>query len=575
MIAGVGLLISCVIAFSAPQPFVLAPFREAMTAISARDLPLKIQSLWYYPTAVRGAPWQIPIEFGLFQVLTAAISRLIGHLALAGRLLSLGLSILNIALVWRLVRVWFPGEDRRLATLAAVFMICAPIYQAVSTAHLIESLALALGLTYASLATPFRDVDHPGRILLAVLFGILTAIVKLTTWAPFAVFVGLDMGLQILADLRGGERRLAVLRRLGVAAGLALLPLAAGYWWTNFAKGIRLANPVAPLSDATAVAWNFGDLSLRLRGDYWLLLAGKHGLLMLGPAILVVPFLLYRGLPRVLGSPLKRLVGLAFAAYLAHVVVFLPLQLRHEYYLAGSGVFLSLIVAVVVHSIGRLSPPRRVALAMVVAAFQIVGAWGYLALKRSYEDVEAQALVDALNELPGSGPVVILGFDWTPWIPFLGHRRALMLDQTSFSDAEITALAAANDTVRYEAVAYLEPQFSAAALQLGDALKIPHGEVIRFGLSGVIDTDAAAPMGDEVASGRAQKRLAELGARVGPQASLSDGIVYLHLPFASDGTGHGFEIVVKRGFDAFYLRLPDMSLVRVRGYFRPSSGARG
>lgn len=121
-------------------------FRQTQTAITSYWL-LKGSPWLAYETPVLGAPWSIPFECPLYQLLVAALVRLSGiPLDPAGRLVSFVFVLLMIHPVRKLTLA-YGGTDTEVLVFT-ILLLGSPVYLYWGTSFLIETSALFFSLEF-------------------------------------------------------------------------------------------------------------------------------------------------------------------------------------------------------------------------------------------------------------------------------------------------------------------------------------------------------------------------------------------------------------------------------------------
>jgi hypothetical protein len=558
--------LTLVLAFTAPDPFFLAPFRESQTAISADYLRREpAGGMLAYQLPVLGVPWRIPLEFPLFQQLTAWLAASGLGVAQAGRWLNL---FGFVACVWVAKRLWdswgFPPEWRGLAL---AFLITSPLYAIYATSHMIESLALLLALLHLWGASQLARGGRWPWLLLAMPAGALAAMVKITTWLPAGGLIAfLALGQFLRAKARGDLARTAS-RWLapGAAVGAAF---GAGAFWSKWAAGIRSANHLSEAfqSEAQLRAWVFGSLADRLSPKTWLLIGGKDLILLFGPLGLGVPLLLvvawWKGGAWANGR--LRQMTLALAGYGIHVLAFPRLNLRHDYYMFGAGIYLLFATVCALAVCVELATScwvRRLGLLLVFS--MALGSPAYLLLKRGYHDFAADQAVAALNEVKAPGALLAFGLEWSPRVPFATGRKALM---AAIDDpAAVTAAIAANRQTPFAAMVVLGTSNASVVQSAAESVGLDASRRVPFAPNGYLLLPPGSDLGVFPAV-IASPQLAELRRRVPSDRPWRDGLIYRKISLGR-GLDEGVVFIVKRGVDAFYLRVDRLQLFRVREYF--------
>lgn len=571
VIAGVGVLAVWFLAFTASDPLFLAPFRESQTAISA-DWLLREPAggALAYQTPALGPPWRLPLEFPVFQQLTAWVAATGVGVAQAGRLVSLVCWIGCLGVMARLMPDW--GLPRRWVAPALALLAVAPLHSAYAAAHLIESLALLASVLHVWAFWRCSRGAGPGWWLCAVLAGVAVALIKITSWLPAAAIAGVITLMAINEAWRSKAGSSLWVRCAGLAA-VGVIGLAAGLAWSRWSATVREANPLASylFAKGPQQSWIFGNLRDRLSPKLWVLLAGKHLILLFGPLGVAIPWVLWKGLRAAAGTDprLRAAVWIPFIGYAAHVGALFPLHLRHDYYLFGSGIFLAAAVAAALALVdsqqagGRwvrwFAPWLAVSMASAGLAHEI--------LRRGYHDVAADAALDTVGAVREPGALLLFGFDWSPRVPFSAGRKALMVPEERPSRENLAALDEALKKARgtpFAAALIMGSEWNSAVPGAAARCGLDPSRKYPFCVGGylLLQTNAQP---SRVLSATAAPELAELALRSLPAAPRS-GLVFWRWP-GSGRPGDGFEFVVRRESDAFWVRSRGLQLIRLRRYY--------
>ena len=127
-----------------------------------------------YWTPVLGPPWSIPFEFPLFQWIVALLARMGVGLDPAGRCISWAFGVLALLPLSR-ISTYFDIDP----WIVGCLYLASPLYLFWGSAFLIDTCALFFAASF--LAYGLED-----KWILCLLSGVLTALVKLPTLAPFA-----------------------------------------------------------------------------------------------------------------------------------------------------------------------------------------------------------------------------------------------------------------------------------------------------------------------------------------------------------------------------------------------------
>jgi hypothetical protein len=378
-------------------------FRQTQTAYTALEYHRFGIDLLQTPLPTMGPPWVVPFEFPLFQAAAALVMDAGVPTDLALRLTSLAFFVLSAGLLAAIIRLEL-GD--RVAALTLVAFVIAPLGLLWSRTSTIETLAVAASLASVLGALRWDRGGSRWDLAMGIGFGILAALVKITTAAVWLV--------PALLLLR--RSRLMAVAIVGVSLG-------AGLVWTAYADAIKAASPaIAGLVSTTTSMriWNFGTLAQRLDPATWLTMAGwAVGLL--------VPLLILA--PRVLGA--SRLGLWAIGTLLLGPLVLTNLYAVHDYYWMAIAPAMAILVGLVIQRLLTM-PDRRAARIRLMGAGVLVGL-SFIAYPRwinAYNGTDELGTLRLAAEIrsetaPGD-LVAISGQDWSPAVLFYADRRGYM-----------------------------------------------------------------------------------------------------------------------------------------------------
>jgi hypothetical protein len=400
-------------------------FRQTQTAIAAEGL-LAGDNFFHYKIPVLGPPWEIPFEFPLYQGLVALLARLFSApLDQTGRFVSILFYYLCFfPLASILSHLNFRGVQR--IPVLALFAV-SPLYIFVSRLFLIESMALFLSLMY--LDQVFRMVQSEERwqyryIAGAAVFGVLSALVKVTTFAPFFVLGTFLSGWQFFKEHNNGFK---IKRAIPVSVFCVVLPIVFAKGWMMFGDQIKKQNPfTVNLMSNTQGEWTYGTLSQRINPRVYigLLRAGNYhiGSILVGILVLAVYIWLCRRW--------NWIAAICVVLYIGTIETFFNLHVVHEYYPYSIAIFLVVAVGVLITSILKI-PDSKAWIGVALLILQ-VGACGHRYFIRYYpiQSINhpgwpaASAFIDRTTR--PQDVIVIVGENWSPEFPYQSHRRAIM-----------------------------------------------------------------------------------------------------------------------------------------------------
>jgi hypothetical protein len=407
-----------------------SPFRETYAAITARYMVNRPPTL-AYEVPIHGPPWSVPLEFPLYQWTVAAVVTLF-HTPLeqTGRAVGIAFFLLTLVPANALLReLNLDGTKRALVLAVALF---SPFYIFWSRTFMIESTELFWSVSYCALARAWQRRPTALNWGLAVIAGSLAAAIKITTLVPFVLAV---LAWPLADGFAGLATRPVPWRRLIAASGLVFFPLAAGACWTRYADQVKSLSPFSPwFTSSSSTEWVFGGLHRRIDWAEWKHLVRCWSIVVGHRAILVAAALL--GL---IGSRRWQFLACTALALMAPLI-FWNLHASHDYYSYANGLFLLAAVGLAVVS-AMESPYRWVQVAGVFLLAGVIGAevnqyyrtfWPRIHTRLGEETDELAHTIKATT-----GPddvLVIVGFEWSPTIPYFCRRRALMIPHTHEAD---------------------------------------------------------------------------------------------------------------------------------------------
>lgn len=267
-----GVLIVLAVAFLARLPTLASPldeyahpFRQTQTAYIALLFHERGIDLFHAQLPILGPPFEVPLEFPLFQAAASLVMDAGVPTDLALRLTALACFAATALLLWALVR----RVSTPLAAMAALILfVAAPFGLVWSRAELIEYMATAGALAWVLAGIHWRD--RGGRVpwFVATVAGCVALLVKVTT--------GVFWVLPLLAYRparevpAGDDPPSARWRRLAALGAMVAFPLGLAVSWTTYSDRIKAASPLtAWLTSGALVEWNFGTLAQRADPTTW------------------------------------------------------------------------------------------------------------------------------------------------------------------------------------------------------------------------------------------------------------------------------------------------------------------
>jgi hypothetical protein len=404
-------------------------------------------SLFHYQTPVFGPPWEVPLEFPLYQAVCAVFSNVTGiEVTLSSRLVSLFIFYLS-ALFLMLLCLEFI-ESRPLCLIILTVYLWLPFNIRYSTEILPDYFSVVLALSYVYWV--YRWLKSPrnyGLFFLAVLSGCLGAMVKITTMPIImipAVLVALEgmrgWGMD-LKEFLSPKKALGLVRdhwtEFALLAVIVILPLLSAVLWVKFEDGVKLANPyTAWLTSASSSDWWYGTWAQKLSYAEW---TGKftnmYNFFLFGP-IFLFPVL---GILMLYKLPLKSrcVFGSALAGTLLTIFIFFHLYFHEYYYIAVAG-FMSILIGFGIYALYTFFLPKNAwwnVFAGILFFFILIGGYEKFEFILDTVKKEVEYTDDVLVRMAGKIAAItpedeyIITFqdDWWPEIMLFSQRKGLII----------------------------------------------------------------------------------------------------------------------------------------------------
>ena len=331
--------------------------------------------------------------------------------------------------LWKILE-FLELELRGKLVIVSLLLVC-PIYLFWSRTFMIETCALSVCLWFTLFALRAASSLRRKDLAIATAVGVLAAVVKITTFAPFWVVVAGWLAVLFWKRLVGVK--ISAL----LAALLLAVPLLAETAWARFADSVVARNELAAsfLLSSNLHTWVFGRLVDRFLPDLWDAVSTRILPEILGMTALFFCILVL--LP--LAQRYSRYAALCVVLFFVDILAFPGLHRIHPYYQTANAIFLTAAAGFVICGLMRGGESHRIGgYALFV---MLVGSCLY----RYYDSYfPAQQKEDTALTLIGQEAqrhakpdqlIIVRGDDWGSEIPFYSHRRAIM--DRSFSKEQI------------------------------------------------------------------------------------------------------------------------------------------
>jgi len=401
-------------------------FRQMQTALMIREF-MDGGFFQLSPLPVLGPPWQVPLEFPLFQWIAAIFGSVVGASPqIAGRLTALFFFLLCAALIALIGNRLY---SRSVGFTGFVVFLFLPFGWQWGNAPLIEFAATAgaLGSFYLIMLW----VERRSWWLIVALTVTLSVVclVKITTAVLWIVPL---LVIAVLWKKTGNIREITNRWPLLIPA---VISSAAGLGWSRFSDVYKSNHQFLEFLESRSLTeWYFGTVEQRLDTRGWSMIFGYSeaivGLLLIF-FLLLISALIFWG---------NRATTIALASTLfIGPMIFFNLYYMHGYYLAA--LYPALVIVMAAGIVGVTKTIRRDPLGSNSARYSVVAtatfallvmAWvspeGQLVSQRSTEGLYQFPLAqEVVDNTPVDAGIITVGCDWNPAYPYLSGRKMLML----------------------------------------------------------------------------------------------------------------------------------------------------
>ena len=412
----------------------LHSFRQTQTAIATYYMVGNPSVLLDYETPILGKPWAIPLELPFYQWVVAR-----WHEASSMGIDQSGKFVSIVFLFACIGPIWILFQNLRIPLAPSWLTIAVfpsmPLYLYWGRAFLIETMGLFLSLSMVSCTFAGYRSKNWRWLAAGLVFGILAALCKITTWAVACGVVGL------LVLFSEGLPRRKDLAWFILAGAMAILPIVPGKLWLAHGDDVKAANPFAreiiTASSEKQSVWTFGSWEQKTTPAVWERIGSHIGVQLAAPLPFfghwLVPLILIAG---ALANPKRLLLLLIFlVGFAAGPLIFTNLYFEHNYYWVANGTWLVLALGVALASISQFRPkevwPQYTATALsAVICMSGFAAWHskFLPILQNLPDWEklTEEWIGPIQKLvPPERSILILGNDWNPNAFYYAERKGI------------------------------------------------------------------------------------------------------------------------------------------------------
>lgn len=416
-------------------------FRQTQTAITAYYMS-KGGKFFAYETPVLGVPWSIPLEFPLYQGIVSVIHSIFDlPLIQVGRAVSVFFYFSCALWLFFIFRLFI--KHKALAASVSALFLLAPVHMFYSRTFMMESTVLFFSLGYIYFSIRAIQQRHLKHFLVACFMGIIAALMKITTFFPYALVVSLFILCNQLQKSKWNSVRLIKdnFKLYFLDFVFLIIPqLLIFSLWTTFADKQKLLVPFAAnfLTSKALVTWNFGTWQQKIDATTWKVLLEYRLAGIIGSSSLLWLFL---GIS--ISQKRKYLLHVFILMFscAATFMVFTNVYKVHDYYVYGNGTLLIATIGFILASLYESEDKWQHLFATMLIFFIGKTMWDagkdYRA-HAAFNPTWAKDIGDFVKTRTAENDIVLIwGHDWSAELPFYLERRSVMdRNNRSLNDPE-------------------------------------------------------------------------------------------------------------------------------------------
>ena len=399
-------------------------FRQTQTAFGVRSILRNEMSILRADIPVLGPPWKIPLEFPIYQYLSAIASKITGTDVVYASLLTASVIFTACGIAtFLIIRMTIGSVPARIA-LGIFYFSSFGLFHGTSVRIDFTSVLFFLIAMIALLKFLVRQrIYLVGLIFLMASLGALT---KITTAIPWVLF-----GMLPLVFLSSSKTRTKLLTATTLFA--TFIPT---LFWNRYADSIKSKNIHTQfLMSENLYEWNFGTIKQRTDMNLWQHLFDHFFGSTIGVYQLVFLFVLIA----IFFSEHRKVASIFIAIFVSGPAIFANLYLVHDYYAIAVFPALVAVISIAINTVmlsfkSRLRPSQIVVLPILASFFLIILSWTSSEGTENMNSVVPRELIrpfpqfDEIKEFTNlNDNLLVINPDWDPTLLFLVDRKGLML----------------------------------------------------------------------------------------------------------------------------------------------------
>lgn len=391
-------------------------FRQTQTAINAYYL-LKDFDIFHYQTPVLGYPWSLPFEFPIYQALVVLLCKFTHiNLEISGRIVSWSGYILTLYPIYKICRKF--EQDKNLFYIISSLYLLSPTYLFWGRTFMIETTTVFFAAMFLWYFIKLVDEKKPLDFVLCLIFSLLCALSKVTTYPAFVMAGGIYLCYKIFKEKKVDYFLILKLAFIGI---ITLIPVSL---WIHHTDVLKMQNLLgATLTSKSLSAWNYGTLSQRLSLEFYRVLVFERII----PCVFGNIFAFILALAAFILAPrnYKKIVAVFILVFLAPIAVFSNLYYIHTYYLCANAIFLIAAIGISIFAMTKTNKTKLAVPLFVIILVIMFMSVDFRSIKNSRDHVYYQLAKIVKNNTPENSALVVMGIDWSSEIHYYSQRKGL------------------------------------------------------------------------------------------------------------------------------------------------------
>jgi len=432
-------------------------FRQSQTAITIQDFFNHGLTILDYKTPVFGPPWQVPLEFPIYQISVFVFMKIFGmtSIDLGCRWVSFIYFYLSAILLLFLCKTFF--KDSKIYLTIFFYYLFSPHTLVWSRAALPDFASIFFGLMYILCFVKWMTgskklIDI--YFLLTMVSGIMGYLCKSTSMLPVVVVLAFFIIKSLYDDFTGNNpvslvNILKYIRKklffMVKILSLCIIPVMIGLLWVKYSDLIKSQSIYThPLMSKNLKTWNYGTLGQKIDLDVWsVILTRIHRYfapyLIMGSLFPVSVYGLYhfKNKKNVVLFYISTLIAIFFTLF-----TLINLYYIHDYYLIGISPYICIIFGFGFYYICfEMTKNKRILKFLFFALFSIsifqpMEYIETLFYNNEYKYISEIAIVgDYLNKTTNKDELIFVqDLDWSSALLYASNRKGFMNPDGWFDD---------------------------------------------------------------------------------------------------------------------------------------------